>query len=83
MASVANVQVETPQANSEPKKAERRIPSVDVAMAYHVNDAALVSGVSRSKLYELIAEQKLRSIKVAGRRLIPREALLALLNGEV
>lgn len=52
-------------------------------MAYHVNDAALVSGVSRSKLYELIAEQKLRSIKVAGRRLIPREALLALLNGEV
>lgn len=53
----------------------------DIALAYRINDAAKVSGLSRSTLYNLIAEKKLRSILVAGRRLIPADALRQLLRG--
>ena len=53
----------------------------DVAITYRVNDAAKVSGLSRSKIYELIGEGKLRSVMVAGRRLIPADALRSLLLG--
>ena len=41
-----------------------------------------MSGLSRSTLYELIKNGRLRAVKVAGRRLIPREALEALLLGD-
>ena len=53
----------------------------DVAITYRVNDAAKVAGLSRSKIYELIGEGKLRSVMVAGRRLIPADALRGLLLG--
>jgi excisionase family DNA binding protein len=53
----------------------------DVAITYRVNDAAKVVGLSRSKIYELIGEGKLRSVMVAGRRLIPSDALRDLLRG--
>ena len=52
-----------------------------IALAYRVNDAVRISGLSRSSLYALIAEQKLKSIKVGGRRLIPAAALRDLLQG--
>jgi excisionase family DNA binding protein len=59
-----------------------RVPPLppDIALAYRVNDAAEVSGLSRSTIYNLIAEEKLRSIVVAGRRLIPADALRELLQ---
>jgi excisionase family DNA binding protein len=44
--------------------------------------AQAVSGLSRSTLYELIKNGRLRAVKVAGRRLIPRDALEALLLGD-
>jgi excisionase family DNA binding protein len=47
-----------------------------------LNEAQAVSGLSRSTLYELIKSGRLRAVKVAGRRLIPREALEALLLGD-
>jgi excisionase family DNA binding protein len=53
----------------------------EIALAYRVNDAAKVSGLSRSSIYNLIAAKKLRSIVVAGRRLIPADALRQLLQG--
>jgi excisionase family DNA binding protein len=53
----------------------------DIALAYRVNDAAKVSGLSRSSLYNLIGEGKLRSVVVAGRRLIPADALRDLIKG--
>jgi excisionase family DNA binding protein len=53
----------------------------DTALAYRVNDAAKVAGLSRSSLYLLIGEGKLRSVRVAGRRLIPADALRNLLHG--
>ena len=52
----------------------------DVVLTYRVNDAAEVSGLSRSSIYNLIAAKKLRSIVVAGRRLIPADALRELLQ---
>jgi hypothetical protein len=46
------------------------------------NDAVRVAGLSRSSLYNLIGEGKLRSVLVAGRRLIPADALRDLVRGE-
>jgi Helix-turn-helix domain len=53
----------------------------DIALAYRVNDAIKVSGLSRTSIYRLIGEGKLRSVLVAGRRLIPADALRDLLRG--
>jgi excisionase family DNA binding protein len=47
--------------------------------AYSVKDAARVYGISRSTLYVLMASG-LPSEKVRGRRLIPRDALEALIS---
>jgi excisionase family DNA binding protein len=61
------------------KRAGSPLPP-EIALAYRVNDAAKVAGLSRSSIYNLIAEKKLRSIVVAGRRLIPADALRELLR---
>ena len=53
----------------------------EVVLAYRVNDAAKVAGLSRSSLYLLIGEGTLKSVLVAGRRLIPADALRDLLRG--
>ena len=50
-------------------------------LAYSVAEAAVVTGLSRSKLYELIQSRELASLKICGRRLLRREALIALLDG--
>ena len=52
-----------------------------IALAYRINDAVRISGLSRPSIYVLISENKLESIKVAGRRLIPAAALRDLLQG--
>jgi len=57
----------------------RSIPAPE-RLALRINDAVAVSGLSRSTLYKLQALGKLPSIKVAGRRLILREDLVALLR---
>lgn len=49
-------------------------------LAYSVAEAATVSNLSRSKLYELLKTGELRSVKIAGRRLIRHADLLALLD---
>jgi excisionase family DNA binding protein len=56
-------------------------PPPDTVLAYRINDAAKVAGLSRSSLYVLIGEGKLRSVLIAGRRLIPADALRDLLRG--
>lgn len=50
--------------------------------AYRVQDFCKAYGLSRSTTYNLIAQGKLRSVLVAGRRLIPADAAEALLRGE-
>ena len=49
--------------------------------ALRVNDAAVIYGISRSTIYKLMALGTLRTVKVAGRRLIPRDNLEALIGG--
>ena len=44
-------------------------------LALRLTEAVYVSGLSRSTLYKLIAENRLRSVKAAGRRLIMRSDL--------
>jgi excisionase family DNA binding protein len=46
------------------------------AMAYGVNDAAALLGVSRWTLYELLRRGEIRSFKVAGRRLVSAQAIV-------
>ena len=48
-------------------------------LAYRVPDACAVLGIGRTSIYELIAEGKLRAIKVAGRTLIDAESARALI----
>ncbi|MEJ0093887.1 MAG: helix-turn-helix domain-containing protein [Methylocella sp.] len=49
--------------------------------AYTVFDAAKLIGVSRSSIFNLIAAKKLRTLRIAGRRLIPADAIRALISG--
>jgi excisionase family DNA binding protein len=53
----------------------------DEKRAYRVNEAVAVYRLSRSTLYKLIGEGTLRTVKIAGRRLIPRDAIEALFEG--
>jgi excisionase family DNA binding protein len=48
-------------------------------LAYRVNEFCRVVGLGRTKVYALMGEGKLATIKIGGRRLIPREAALALI----
>ncbi len=60
----------------------RQIPNISTQekLAFRVNEAVAVSGLSRSTLYELLKAGRLRAVKVGGRRLILREDLQALLE---
>jgi excisionase family DNA binding protein len=55
-------------------------PKPDEKRALRVKEASAIYGLSRSTLYVLMAAGRLRTVKVGGRRLIPRDALEALLN---
>jgi excisionase family DNA binding protein len=50
------------------------------SLAFCVEEAARLIGVSRATLYVLISAGDLRTIKIRKRRLVPREALLKLLT---
>jgi excisionase family DNA binding protein len=47
-----------------------------------VEDAARILNVGRSTVYDLIRSGRLRSIKIGRRRLVPRSALDALIDGD-
>jgi excisionase family DNA binding protein len=55
--------------------------SASARIALRMRDASIVSGLSRSTLYELLKAGKIRTVKIGGRRLILRESLEALLLG--
>jgi excisionase family DNA binding protein len=50
-------------------------------VAYSVEEAAKALRLSRETLYELIRSQRLRSIKVGRRRLVPLSALTEFVDG--
>jgi excisionase family DNA binding protein len=47
--------------------------------ALRVNEASALYGISRSTIYKIMAAGTLRTVKIGGRRLIPRDAIEALL----
>jgi excisionase family DNA binding protein len=49
-------------------------------MAYRIDDAARVSGISRSQLYVEMNAGRLKSVKAGGRRLIMADDLRAFLE---
>ena len=49
-------------------------------LAYRVNEFCRVVGLGRTSVYGLIGDGTLPSVKIRGRRLIPRDAALALLS---
>lgn len=50
-------------------------------LAYRINDASRVSGLGRTKLYQLIGEGRLKVVKIGGRTLIPAVELRRLIMG--
>ncbi len=50
--------------------------------AFPIREACEYVGLGRSTLYEMLQAEKLRSVKIGGRRLILREDLDALLDVE-
>jgi len=49
--------------------------------AFHIKEAAAIYRLSRSTLYKLMGQGKLRTVKVGGRRLLPIDAIEALISG--
>ena len=49
-------------------------------LAYRMRDAERVSGVSKSKLYQLAADGKLKLTRVGGRTLVPDAELQRLIT---
>jgi excisionase family DNA binding protein len=54
--------------------------ALDERRAFRVNDFCALYSISRSSAYKLMAEGKLRTVRVGGRRLIPKESAEALLS---
>ena len=50
-------------------------------IAFRVTDAIRMSGIGRTKLYELIGSGELKSVRIGGRRLILADSLRQLLEG--
>ena len=56
-------------------------PSVPKILAVTVKEAKRLSGVGHTKLYELIAEGRLETVKIGRRTLVRYRSLEALLGG--
>ena len=57
------------------------ISNSDVRRVYQVVEAVAAYRISKSTIYKLMAAGALKTVKVGGRRLIPVEALEALIGG--
>ena len=51
-------------------------------LAFGVEEAAIVMCVGKSTIWRWIQEKRVRSVKLGGRTLIPREELLRLLEAD-
>jgi excisionase family DNA binding protein len=58
---------------------QHAIPPVAIR-AFSIKETARACGLSRTTIYRLIADGRLRTIKVASRRLVPVETIDALMN---
>lgn len=55
---------------------------MDTRAAYRVNDFCAAFGISRTTVYKLAKQKKLRLVKIAGRVLVPASEGQRLLNGD-
>lgn len=60
---------------------EDRYRRLDRSLLCTVDEAARLLSLGRSSIYLLLGSGQLRSVKVGGRRLIPRAALDELIDG--
>lgn len=58
------------------------LPNAPAPRAYGIKDFCRAFGISRSTAYNLMSAGQLRSVRVAGRRLIPADSAEALLQDE-
>lgn len=58
------------------------IESQNAPLAYSIKEAARVTSLGRTNLYQLIASGRLEVIKIGERTLIPARALHKLLEGK-
>ena len=58
---------------------QRRAPAPAHAVAFTVTDACVMTGIGKTRLYELIAEGKLRAMKAGAKTLICAESVRAYL----
>lgn len=63
-----------------PEQLSLRDDSTIAPLAYRMKDASRVSGVSKSKLYQLAADGRLKLSRVGGRTLVPHAELQRLIN---
>ncbi len=49
--------------------------TTEPAMLFAITEVADILGIGRTNVYALLKSGKLRSVKIGGRRLIPRTAL--------
>jgi excisionase family DNA binding protein len=61
-------------------RAGRELVRPNEPLAYRVNEFCRVVGLGRTTVYALIADGTLATVKIGGRRLVPRDAALALLS---
>ncbi len=51
-------------------------------LAFSIKEACASSSLSRSSIYNHIAANRLKAVRIGGRTVIPAESLLALISGE-
>lgn len=51
-------------------------------LTYSIKETCRVTSLSRSTIYKAIADQRLRTVRVGGRTLVPAENLRSFLAGE-
>ena len=54
--------------------------SIQNKRALRINEASALYGISRSTIYKIMGEGTLRTVKIGGRRLIPRDAIESLIS---
>jgi len=67
--------------NPDARSDEGGFREVERALLYQVSEAAALLGIGRTNVYYLMNDGKLGSVRIGSRRLIPRAALLAFVEG--
>ena len=82
LATMPDTTQPTKQLTVEPEETEptQQPAKNEQPLLLRTSEAAALLGIGRTNLYRLINDGHLRSIKVYGRRLIPREALTEFIN---